>query len=130
MEKIFELRQGDRALARLTVSETGEVTLDHDLTEDALSMLPVVVPFDGSGRQLKVQTGPDGGRVTVSFSDNTGVQLKLGADEELFLKVRDTKRLVRVRPAITASDPGSVGNQPIHDSHLVLELVPSKVTSK
>jgi hypothetical protein len=130
MEKIYELRQGDRVLARLMVSETGEVTLDHDLTEDALSMSPVVVPFYGSGRLLRVQIGSDGGRVTVSFSDITEVQLKLGADEELFLKARDTKGLVRLRAAIPTSDPGSIGNQPIHESHLVLELVPSKVISK
>jgi len=119
MEKRFPLRQGDKVLATLTASKTG-VTLNHDLTEDQLRMLPTVMPFDESGTQLNVYQSEG---KTVSFSDNTGLpQLKLGEDEDGFLNVRDTKELAGLRIKLTG--PGSVGNQPVNDGYLVLELGP------
>ncbi|MDZ4347375.1 MAG: hypothetical protein U1E51_33620, partial [Candidatus Binatia bacterium] len=98
MEKRFQLKQGDKVLATLTKSETG-VTLNHDLTEDQLRMLPTVMPFDESGTQLNFDRREG---KTFLFSDNTGLpQLKLDEDEDTFLlDVRDTKGLAGLRTKI------------------------------
>lgn len=121
MQKRFQLRQGNKVLATLTESETGDVTLSHDLTEHQLRTLPTVMPFDESGTILKVQHDPHGGK-RVSFLDDTGVRLRLGEDEVGFLDVGDTKGLAGLRTKLTG--PGSAGCQPVNNGYLVLELAP------
>ena len=123
MEKRFQLKQGDKVLATLTASKTGEVTLSHDLTEDQLRMLPTVAPFAEQEVQLKIQDDFSGGKATISFSDNNGaVQLNLGRYDDGILNVLDPKGLAGIRTKLTG--PGSVGNHPITDRDLVLELGP------
>ncbi len=118
MDRQFELRQGDKVLARLTVSQTGEATLSHDLNEYQLQMLPVVLLFE-SDAELK----PYNRETTVSFSDNTGaVRLSFSVDEHRVLNVRDTKGLALLRTILAG--PGPIGNEPITGGSLVLRLEP------
>lgn len=96
MGRRFELKSGNTRLAVLTVSANGEMTLQHNLTEDLLPAPCIVSPFDESGRELEIRDGGPG--VAAVFVDDTGsIQLHLVADESGFVSVSDAKGLAGLR---------------------------------
>jgi len=113
MEKRFTLKHQDEVLATLTVGEGGEIRLNHQLTFLQLRMLPIVQPFDASGRKLKVQPATKG----IALCDDAGSeQVRLSADENRFLKVSDDKQLAGLRAKSVG--PGN------HPGEVALELGP------
>jgi hypothetical protein len=72
MEKHFELKHGEKVLATLVKSVDGHLTLIHDLTFDQLQMLPMVIPFDETGKFLTIRVGNIRPGVNIALYDVTG----------------------------------------------------------